>query len=63
LPKPLRQPLADDARHDVARSAGRIADDPPHRPRRIIKRRRARDADEQQAGEAEREVAGDFHAA
>ena len=35
LAEPLRQPLAHQARDDVGRAAGGIADDDVHRPRRI----------------------------
>jgi hypothetical protein len=36
----FRQPLADQARQDVGGAARRIADQEPHRPRRIFQRRR-----------------------
>src|SRR5215831_14276206 len=39
LTEPLRQPLTEQARGDVGRAAGRVADDQPHRPRRIGLRR------------------------
>ena len=35
LAQPLREPLTKKARGDVGRAAGRIADDQPHRPRRV----------------------------
>jgi hypothetical protein len=40
LAQPIRQRLPDQPRGDVGRAARRIADDEPHRPRRIIQRRR-----------------------
>jgi hypothetical protein len=39
LPEPLRQPLTYQARNDVSGTAGRIADDDVHGPRRISLRR------------------------
>ena len=42
LAEPLRQPLADQARDDVGGAAGRIADHPAHRPRRIVQPRTRR---------------------
>ena len=65
LAEPLRQPLADEARDDVGRVAGRKADDQMHRPRRICLRpcepRHAR-----QGGSArdqtQKSTAGKFHA-
>src|SRR5262249_47365889 len=40
LPKPIRQPLPDQAGVDVVGAAGRKADDDVYRPRRIALRRR-----------------------
>src|SRR5262245_54600063 len=40
LTEPLRQPLTQQARGKVGRAAGWVADDEPHRPRRIGLRRR-----------------------
>jgi len=43
LAEPLGEPLADQPRDDIGRSARRISDNPAHRPGRIIQRRGAAD--------------------
>ena len=48
LAEQVRQPLPDEARHDVGRVAGRKADHDPHRPRRIGLRERAAGCGRQQ---------------